>query len=285
MISKQRTTRSFLTCKCKKCSHTWNPRLDHVEAGHGCPKCIRPHAKSDIEQVIRALKTINPNIKVLSKKYVNGYTKLKCVCVKCRSILRVPWNQLRKGIDCLKCVWDRWGNERRLSLQSIRIKMRSINPTIEIIGPYRGGKFPLQCKCKNCAHVWSPTWTSLNNGHGCPRCYAGSSSEEKVRATLQFLTGLQWPRANPSLIPWLHGLTLDGYCVSLKSAKFPNGTAFEYQGYQHYRLAHWHQNLQQLNTQQKRDRRKKIQCWRHGVRLVVIPYWVKNLTEYLRNRL
>jgi len=173
----------------------------------------------------------------------------------------------------------------RLTTSEVKARLKEINPTIETIGKYLdSNKSPLKCKCLVCKHRWTSSWGNLNQRHGCPRCSAGKS-EEDVRLILEEMTGKKWPSANPTDVPFLHGLTLDGFCRELKSKKFPNGTAFERQGEQHYHLFRWNNfNHDELLKQKRRDWRKRTQCWRHGIRLIRIPYWIKDVKGYLKRR-
>jgi hypothetical protein len=79
---------------------------------------------------------------------------------------------------------------------------------------------------------------------------------------------------------------LDGYCPELKSEKFPNGTAVEQQGYQHYKPSHWNGFSKEAFLEQKRrDMRKRVQCIRHGVLLICIPYWKKDTEGFIQDKL
>jgi hypothetical protein len=81
-------------------------------------------------------------------------------------------------------------------------------------------------------------------------------------------------------------LELDGYCPELKSKKFPNGTAIESQGYQHYWFPNrYHRTKEAFLDQKKRDMRKRIQCLRHGVLLICIPYWKKDIGSFIRGKM
>lgn len=156
---------------------------------------------------------------------------------------------------------------------------------IILLSPYSGVKSKHQHKlqCTQCKETWQGQFYSC-----CPKCrHFCGVSEHKVRVSFEALTKKKFPKAPPSKVTWLHGLHLDGYCPTLKSKKFPNGTAFEYQGPQHYGVFAGIPNDTEAEYQRrrKRDWRKKFQCWYHGVRLILVPYWVKNIEEYLIQKL
>lgn len=70
-------------------------------------------------------------------------------------------------------------------------------------------------------------------------------------------------------------LELDGYCRNLS-------LAFEYNGEQHYRLCRWFKMEQNdLDSIRSRDRLKVELCRSHGVRLIVIPYTIRELKKYI----
>lgn len=59
--------------------------------------------KITIEYVKEQLKTINPNIKILSTEYVNAHSKLKCKCLIDNYEWETTWNSLQQGIGCPLC--------------------------------------------------------------------------------------------------------------------------------------------------------------------------------------
>lgn len=59
---------------------------------------------------------------------------------------------------------------RKSTTTELIIRMQEINPSIEIIGDYKGSQKPINCKCRICGHTWSPVPDSLVQGHGCPKC-------------------------------------------------------------------------------------------------------------------
>jgi hypothetical protein len=74
-------------------------------------------------------------------------------------------------------------------------------------------------------------------------------------------------------------LELDGYCEEL-------GIAFEHQGYQHYKKAHYSNTDKKFGDILKRDARKKFLCRKNGVVLILIPEIgtltkIKNLKAFL----
>lgn len=198
------------------------------------------------------------------------------------------FNSLRDNvIGCRQCSYQKLRELHKFSLIEVQNKLHMISPTITVQGEYVNNKSKLTCTCDVCGNRWCSNWADLSQKHGCPKCCSGRS-EEEVRNILQNITSLEWPRATPTDVPFLHGLTLDCYCKELKSDKFCNGTAVERQGEQHYRLVDFggkKDTRSDFAKRRRNDHRKRIQCWRHHVRLISIPYWVRDAQSYLSKRL
>ena len=76
-----------------------------------------------------------------------------------------------------------------------------------------------------------------------------------------------------------HNLELDMYCEELN-------IAVEYNGRQHYEyVPYYHKCKEDFYDQVKRDRLKQTLCRKHKVKLIVVPYWITDIEEYLRQQL
>lgn len=259
-----------IRCRCMRCQHVWSPIWDNLKQGKGCPKCAGK--LQDTASIKRTLRSISPSIK-LEEEYSKSDVPIKCSCRECGYMWSPIWDNLKQGQGCPQC-----SNVAKLDISVVKERLRTINPNIRIVGKYKSGK-PIACKCKGCGRRWRAGWDSLQAGHGCPHCTA-HLREEEARKTLEKLTGWRFPKANPSEVPWLHGLHLDGY-------NRKHGIAFELQGRQHYELVDFggkKDTLGELHKRKRNDARKRVQCWRHGVKLIVIPYYIKDLYVYLSKR-
>lgn len=97
-------------------------------------------------------------------------------------------------------------------------------------------------------------------------------TEEKCREIFKELTGENFRKVRPNFLKYHtgHKLELDGYCPQL-------GIAFEYNGIQHYRyVPFFHQNIEDFHEQQRHDQFKKEICEKLGIKLITIPYTLKN---------
>jgi len=70
-------------------------------------------------------------------------------------------------------------------------------------------------------------------------------------------------------------MELDGYNKR-------HAVAFEYQGEQHYRPIYGEKALAQLK---RNDERKRLICYRRGIKLIRIPYWKKDVGAFIRSKL
>jgi hypothetical protein len=125
---------------------------------------------------------------------------------------------------------------------------------------YVNNKSDMLWECKK-KHTWTARYSNIKQGGWCPRC-SNYRSEELTREIFERLTGHMWVKIRPL---WLERLELDGYCEELN-------TAFEYQGTQHVKHVPYFHTEQQFQEQCDRDKRKKLLCAGHGVRLIEIPH-------------
>lgn len=70
-------------------------------------------------------------------------------------------------------------------------ELKSIQPTIEILGEYSGARIPLTVRCTICGNIWDSLPTNLLKGRKCPKCsYAARgvqkrSSREEVFSAIE----------------------------------------------------------------------------------------------------
>ena len=115
------------------------------------------------EQFVHELSVIAPDIEILGT-YVNANRRLKVRCNKCG----FEWNaipaNLLAGDGCRKCGAKK-AHEKFLKTQDEFVtQMKEINPTIEIIGQYKGRHAPVKARCLLCGYEWSPQASSLLRG-------------------------------------------------------------------------------------------------------------------------
>jgi len=160
-------------------------------------------------------------------------------------------------------------------------------PKMHLLAASKGGKClatepPMRAKDHvgwECAkgHQWTASTDNvLNGGKWCPNCRY--RSEDEVRQLFEALTGAYFPKTRNILES--KRLELDGYCKSLQ-------IAFEYQGVQHYKyVPHFHRNgPSDLDRQKERDQLKLEQCETIDIVIIVVPYYLKDVEQFVRGEL
>lgn len=119
-------------------------------------------------------------------------------------------------------------------------------------------------------HLWRAKPNSITQGRWCPEC-SGRLSERICRAYFEKIFRTRFP---PTWPKWLmnsrgHFMELDGYSKTLS-------LAFEFQGVQHYKSTRFfHQGDRTVRLQRSDDARKARLCRENGVRLILVPYTLK----------
>ncbi|HAT4302297.1 TPA: hypothetical protein I9089_002403 [Clostridium perfringens] len=75
------------------------------------------------------LKTINPNIEILSDKYINAHEKMKVKCSICEKEYMKTWNDLQQGWECFYCKKEK--NKRKIIVDDLRYKGDNTKKNIE----------------------------------------------------------------------------------------------------------------------------------------------------------
>ena len=128
-------------------------------------------------------------------------------------------------------------------------------------------------------HEWNATLSSVRTGRWCPHCAVGRSERDVRNIFETIFVGYQFPTCRPAFLKGLRGrhLELDGYCGALH-------VAFEYNGEQHYSSnSFFHRRgFDRYADLVARDLLKTELCKAMGIRLVIVPYWVKDRWNYVR---
>lgn len=270
-------TTSPLEFKCRKCGTKVRLSWESLVRSRGrCATCTWSAKKLTLKEVKRRLKRVNPNLKILSQTYSGTESPLRCFCLQCGRTSSQPWHYLMYG-RCVRC-----SGLEQLTLKQVKKRLKRINPNLKVVSrEYKNSSTPLRCKCKTCGVSFSKPWSSLCQGiKGC-ECRQTWMGEEEVRKLLEDLTGWKFPKASSSSVPFLHGMHLDGYNEEHR-------IGYEFQGPQHYRLVNFgggKDTPKKLRNRKLNDDRKRKQCARHGVFLIVVPHWKRNVKQFLEEKL
>lgn len=121
------------------------------------------------------------------------------------------------------------------------------------------------CECKS-KFTTRPT-DHITKGYGCKACSKGKSERLAIELFKE-ITGLVMRAMDPSDVPWLKGLFLDGYCEMLGKK-----IALEYQGIQHSVYPNFfHKTKAEFKRQQENDKKKRLRCKKNDVILIRVPH-------------
>ena len=134
-------------CRCRIDKYEWETTWSSLNSGHGCPKCAG-NIKYAIKDIKSMMEDINPDILILSDKYIDNLEKLKCKCLVDGNEWSTNWNKLSQGRGCPVCGRAKIGESRRLSIKEIKFRCGEINPNMEILSDvYINADSKLKCKC------------------------------------------------------------------------------------------------------------------------------------------
>ena len=169
--------------------------------------------KLTLSEVKERLRTINPDIEVLSDRYERNNKPLKCKCLKCKHIWRANYNNLQsRKTKCPKCA----RKSKCLSSSEVKKRLKSLDTNILVKGSYYNTRSKLQCECLKCGRRWEASFIKLTYVKTkCPRC---AKKESKVE--INFLNTFEGWHKDRKI---LNGKELDAYFDKEKLAIEING--------------------------------------------------------------
>lgn len=136
-------------------------------------------------EFVEQIKKINPSITILSE-YDGDTVKVLCKCHICNHEWLATPSRLIQKRGCPECGKKRSDDSKRKSPSVFINQLKSISPSIKIIGQYESSHKKIDVQCGICGYSWSPIPSSLLRGSGCPAC---AGTIKKTHS--QFLTELQ----------------------------------------------------------------------------------------------
>ena len=161
---------------------TWKVRPSDALNGSGCPECwrmrIRNKKKKPVEQYVKELAEVNPNIVVL-EEYVNALTPILHQCKLDNYKWKVTPNSLLSGHGCPICA----GNQKKTT-EEYKLELATINPDIEVLGEYDTANVYILHKCKKDGYEWMAKPNNVLQKKGCPMC-ANKIVSQKLSKTYE----------------------------------------------------------------------------------------------------
>ena len=152
-------------------------------------------------EFIEEMKIINSNIEFLDE-YKSAKEKISCKCkIDGYEWFATPSNLLQ-GKGCPKC-----GGTLKKTHDEFVETIKSLNPSIFILGRYSNNKQHIKVKCDICNYTWFPSGNSLLQGKGCPKCSGNIPKDNDI-----FVEELK--KIKPHIIP------LEKYINATTNIKF-----------------------------------------------------------------
>jgi len=124
---------------------------------------MRKLTQEEVEYRIN--KISDGNISIIGK-YTNSGKPIDCKCLICQHKWSPVYGSLGQGFGCPSCA-----GHILLTQETVEKTINEISGgMIHVLGRYSNSKSPLLCECMVCHHQWSPAYSSLKQGSGCPDC-------------------------------------------------------------------------------------------------------------------
>lgn len=278
--------RTLLRIKC--CTHPEKGEriVDQHNFLYKTKTCGCAHLKKTLEE-FKLTPGISSEVEVIGE-YVNNSTKIKCQCRVCSNIWEATPNKLQQGRGCPVCKWEKISKKLIISQEEYESKVSQIDPTIEIISEYQGGKKPIRFYCKICGRISSSPANKVMIGES--SCHYCNSSKGERRIIL-FLEENSIPYEREKRMEecrYRRSLSFDFYLEQYN-------LCIEYQGEQHYRPVDFsytptqegkEKALKVFKQNQERDEIKREFCRSKGIKLLEISYKKLNkIEQILKNEL
>ena len=250
-----------LQMKCSKHGDfvtTWAriPRGVHI-----CPKCAG--RLTELEEVKKVIAEVNPNIEILSTKYITNKTPLTCKCLIDGNIWTTNFANLQRS-GCPVCALKKIGDDKRYNINKVKNELFEISPNITITSKeYFRSDYKLDCVCEK-GHKFKSSWDNLKQGKGCPICKQ-SKLEKAIYLHLtdnniNFKTQKRFDDCRA-----IKPLPFDFYVPELN-------LCIEADGIQHSEPCDWFGGEKQFKKQQEYDNIKNEFCKSNNINLLRIRH-------------
>lgn len=254
-------TKLFWQCSL---NHTWFATWGSIHKLHtGCPVCSGL-SKPSIAEI--QLLASSRGGSLLSTVYVNSQTKLLWQCGNGHQWEAKYGDIKNKPYWCRQC-----SNRVKPNIQKLQ-QFTLLKGGKLLSNKYSNNKAKLNWECCK-GHIWSARWKDVNvNDSWCPEC-SSFKTENQVKQLLENKLGIVFIKTR---------FTYNGNRYEFDGFNEERKIAFEYHGIQHYVYPnYWHKTENIFLKAQQRDRDKEQYCIDNGIKLIVIPYTIKNLESHI----
>lgn len=264
---------SQLRWRCSE-GHEWcsSYRSMLAKQGQWCPHCARKeHTQNRLN--LASDVAVSRGGMCLSDHYVNSNSRFRWQCAEGHQWQALFRSIVNGGSWCPVCA-----RASPLSLDdAMRVAQQRGGFCLSTQYVNSGTRMRWMCKA---GHEWCATLNRVKvGGTWCPQCASGKTEGEVRNIFQTIFLGRSFVRCRPDFLH-IHGgsrLELDGFCHDLL-------LAFEYNGEQHYHEDNYWNRMGRstFSAMVQRDKHKIELCKVAGVRLVVIPYSVKDRWGFIR---
>ena len=163
--------RNRILVQCKLCNKKWSPFALSLQSGNRCQCNIQIQGKKKrmkMSEFIRKANELNPQIEVIGK-LITTMKKIKIRCRNCDfEFERIAGSLIHQKSFCPKCHEMRIQN--KMTNEDFKLKIEKISPNIQILEEYKSYHEKIQCRCKNCNHIWWANPKNLIQGSNCKPC-------------------------------------------------------------------------------------------------------------------
>jgi len=265
----------YINCNIKlqfqcKLNHIWEAKPSNIiNSNTWCPICnhISYITIEDMQNLAG-----KRNGKCLSDKYINSGTKLLWKCEKGHEWMSIP-ESIRNGCWCPKCI--------NRNIKSTIDEMREVAGKRNgkcLSDKYINSGTKLLWKCEK-GHEWLAKPTNVKSGKWCPYCKS-SRGEKIIKEILEENKIIFEKEKRFSDCKNKNPLSFDFYLPE-------HNICIEYDGKQHFIPTRFNNCSiecanKQYNELVERDNIKNDYCLKNNIKLIRIPYTLKNIEEELK---
>lgn len=257
------------------CNNEWEVEANSFLNGRRCSHCFGMKKRTH-EQFIKEVQEKHGNEYQILSKYINAVKKVEVKHLKCGNIYEMIANNIIKGSKCPFC----FDQNNRLTNEEFLVRLQNRHedeyvPIVEYIDCDKAIKFT-HSKCGKDFEI-APK-RILYGEFRCPNCTSMSRGETSVE---RFLI--------KNNLRYSYQFSIND-CKNIKLLKFDFCVfddenkikcIIEYDGIQHFEPIETFGGIDNLKIVQYNDKLKNEYCERFNIKLIRIPYWVKNIGKFL----
>ncbi len=180
LLEKPISTQLKALHKCLICNHKWNPKINNVQNGSGCPICGISKVRK--LKLLRGRDTFKAQVHsanmTLIDKYIDNITAINILCNICSTTVCTTPSKFRRFRNkCKVC------DPNKTRSMSDKVKQDFLNllktKKYKLLSEYKGIAVKVELLC-HCGCKWQPVPHSITSGSGCPSCAIAKSYSYKT---------------------------------------------------------------------------------------------------------